>query len=67
MIGVDPDFREKGLGRNVLLSGLDYLKSKGIVKVELTADGEDPIPGRLYESVGFKEGMKMLWYEKKLM
>ena len=67
MIGVDPDFREKGLGRNVLLSGLDHLKSKGIVKVELTADGEDPVPGRLYESVGFKKGMKMLWYEKKLM
>jgi len=67
MIGVDPDFRKKGLGRNVLLSGLDHLKGKEITKVVLTADGEDPVPRGLYESVGFRETMKMQWYEKKLL
>jgi mycothiol synthase len=67
MIGVDPDFRTRGLGRNLLLLGLNHLKRKGIEKVELTADGEDPVPRRLYESVGFKEMIKMLWYEKKLI
>lgn len=67
MIGVDPDLRNKGLGRNVLLKGLSHLKRKGIVNVELTADGEDPAARRLYESVGFKEGMKTEWYEKKLI
>jgi mycothiol synthase len=67
MIGVDPDLRNKGLGRNVLLTGLSHLKRKGVVNVELAADGEDPLARRLYESVGFKEGMKTQWYEKKLM
>ena len=67
MIGVDPDFRQKGLGRNMLLSGLHHLKGKGLAKVELTADGEDPVPRGLYEPVGFKETTKMRWYEKKLV
>ena len=67
MIGVDPDLRNKGLGRKVLLKGLSHLKRKGIGNVELTADGEDPAARRLYESVGFKEGMKTEWYQKKLI
>lgn len=66
MIGVDPDFRARGLGRKVLLSGLNHLNRKGITKVVLTADGEDPIARGLYESIGFKETAKMLWYEKCL-
>lgn len=66
MLGVDPDFRKKGIGRNVLLAGLSHLKSKGIIEVELTADGENRGVLRLYESVGFKEWMKSEWYEKAL-
>ena len=66
MIGVNPDFRKKGLGRIVLLSGLQHLKNKGLTKVVLTADAEDPIARGLYESVGFKETTKMRWYEKRL-
>jgi mycothiol synthase len=67
MIGVDPDFRRQGIGRNVLLAGLSHLKRKGITIVGLTADGEDRAAHRLYESVGFKEGMITQWYEKKLV
>lgn len=66
MIGVDPDFRKKGLGRIILLSGLHHLKRKGIAKVVLAVDSEDPIARGLYESIGFNETTKMLWYEKKL-
>jgi mycothiol synthase len=67
MIGVDPYLRSKGLGRKVLLKGLSHLKHKGIVRVELTADGQEPAARRLYHSVGFKEGLKTEWYEKKLI
>ncbi len=66
MLGVDPDFRNQGIGRTVLLAGLSHLKSKGITHIELTTDGEDPVAGRLYESVGFKESMILEWYETKL-
>ena len=67
MLGVDPDFRNKGIGRNVLLAGLADLKNKGVAAVELTADGEEPAAMGLYESVGFKVCSRIEWYQKKLI
>jgi mycothiol synthase len=67
MLGVDPDFRKQGVGRNVLLAGLSHLKYKGITIVELTTDGEDPVAYRLYESIGFKKSMILEWYERRLI
>ena len=67
MLGVDPDFRKKGIGRNILLAGLADLNSKGVTIVELTADGEEPVAMGLYESVGFKVCSRSEWYEKKLI
>jgi len=67
MLGVDPDYRKKGIGRNVLLAGLADLKSKGVTIVELTADGEDSVAMGLYESVGFEVCSCSEWYEKKLV
>ncbi len=67
MLGVDPDFRKKGIGRNVLLSGLADLKSRGATIVELTADGEGPAALGLYKSVEFKIYSRVEWYEKKLI
>ena len=66
MLGVDPDFRKRGIGRNVLLAGLSHLKSKGVTLVELTADDEEQVAMGLYESVGFKVCSRTEWYEKKL-
>jgi mycothiol synthase len=66
MLGVDPDFRRKGIGRNVLLAGLSYLSSNGVTVVELTADGEDLKALALYGSVGFEVYSRSEWYEKKL-
>lgn len=67
MLGVDPDFRKQGVGRNVLLAGLSHLKGKGITIIELTTDGEDPVASPLYESVGFQEMTIFEWYEKNLV
>jgi len=66
MLGVDPDFRQQSIGRNVLMAGLSYLKHKGVEIVELTADGEMPAALALYESAGFKKYMRTEWYEKRL-
>jgi mycothiol synthase len=66
MLGADPDYRNKGIGRNVLLAGLADLKSKEVNIVELTADGEDPVALGLYESVGFEVFSRSEWYQKKL-
>jgi mycothiol synthase len=67
MMGVDPEYRSKGIGKKVLLAGLKYLRCKNICRVELTVDKENPAARGLYESVGFKESMVLEWYEKKLI
>ena len=66
MLGVDPDYREKGIGRDVLLAGLADLKRKGVSIVNLSADGEEPVALGLYKSVGFEVCSRNEWYEKKL-
>lgn len=66
MLGMDPDYRGGGLGRQLLLVGLSYLKSKGLRVVELTVDGENKVACALYKSVGFKLWTSSLWYEKRL-
>jgi mycothiol synthase len=66
MLGVDPDYRGKGIGRDVLLSGLANLKRAGVSIVNLSADGEDPVARGLYESVGFEVCSRNEWYERRL-
>lgn len=66
MLGVDPDYRGKGIGRKVLLTGLSHLKNKGIQISELTVDSENKAACSLYYSVGFNIRTRSLWYEKSI-
>jgi len=66
MLGVDPDFRQLHIGRDVLTAGLCYLKRQGVGTVELMADSEMPAALALYDSAGFEEFMRAEWYQKKL-
>ncbi|MBI2287506.1 MAG: GNAT family N-acetyltransferase [Chloroflexi bacterium] len=66
MLGVDPDYRGRGVGKRVLLAGLDYLKCKGLSVVELTVDSENKVAYALYRSVGFELQASSLWYEKAI-
>ena len=66
MLGVDPDHRGKGIGKEVLLAGLSYLKSKGLGFVELTVDSKNKAARALYRPAGFQIRARSLWYEKAL-
>ena len=66
MLGVDPDYRGKGVGKKVLLNGLVQLKSRGVRIVVLTVDNENKVARALYQSVGFKFRASSLWYQKDL-
>ena len=64
MLGVDPDYRGKEIGKRVLLAGLARLKSKSLPVAELTVDSENKAACALYKSIGFKVRTSSLWYEK---
>jgi ribosomal protein S18 acetylase RimI-like enzyme len=64
MLGVDPDYRNREIGKAVLLNGLEDLEGKGVDIVELTVDSQNPAACSLYESVGFEIFAKTEWYEK---
>jgi len=66
MLGVDPDYRERGLGRQLLFVGLSYLRSKSLRVAVLTVDSENKAARVLYRSVGFELWKSSLWYEKRL-
>ena len=66
MIGTDPDYRGRGVGRRVLLAGLAHLKNRGMQVTELTVDSENEAARVLYQSVGFEVRTSSLWYEKAI-
>ena len=64
MLGVDPCYRGRGVGKQVLLAGLSHLKSKGLQVVELSVDSENKVARALYRSIGFEIKASTFWYEK---
>lgn len=66
MLGVDSDYRGRGIGKGVLLAGLFYLKSKGFQVAELTVDSRNRVACTLYRSVGFNVLTSTLWYKKAI-
>jgi mycothiol synthase len=66
MLGVDPDYRSRGIGRLALQAGLTYLEDKSIRVVELTVDSENLVGFSLYKSFGFQVTARSLYYEKKV-
>ncbi len=64
MLGVDPDYQGRGLGRELLLTGLSFLRGKGHDTAQLTVDSENTVAYNLYRSVGFTLRDASLWYEK---
>ncbi len=54
VIAVDPGWHGRGLGRYLLLAGLDRLRAQGASRVSLFCDGANAAALRLYESLGFQ-------------
>ena len=54
VIAVDPDFAGKGLGRELVLAGLDWLARRGLTVGMLYVDTSNTPAVRLYEKLGFE-------------
>ncbi len=66
MMGVDPDYRGRGLGRAITVAGIEYLGQRGMKEIELSVDSRNSDAKRLYLSVGFKRKGTTLWYQRRL-
>lgn len=53
VLGVDPDFQGQGLGRELLLRGLEWLAAAGITTAMLYVYSDNLSALRMYEKLGF--------------
>jgi mycothiol synthase len=53
VVAVDPDFQSRGLGRQLVLAGLDYLASAGLTVGMLYVDASNRAAVKLYIDLGF--------------
>jgi mycothiol synthase len=63
-LGIVAGYRQRGLGRALLLHALHDLQTRGQLAAELEVDGPNASAKRLYESVGFYEKEEICWYRK---
>ena len=54
MIATDPTIHRKGLGRGLVLAGLDHLADRGLTVGMLYVDASNTPAARLYETLGFR-------------
>jgi ribosomal protein S18 acetylase RimI-like enzyme len=66
-LGTRRGFRRQGLGRAMLLAGMQQLKAIGMEGAKLGVDAQNPSEaGKLYESVGFRKLYTDVVYLKNL-
>jgi mycothiol synthase len=64
VIGVAPEAQGGGLGRALLLTGLDHLRGRGLDDVVLYVDGDNSPAVSLYERLGFTRRAVDVMYQR---
>lgn len=65
VVGVDPDYRRRGLGKSLTLTGLKYLQRKDLHLATLYVDANDSAAVNLYRNLGFMESGRDVLYRAK--
>jgi len=63
---VHPQHRGRGLGKALLLAGLQWLRQQGATLATLAVDGANERAKHLYELVGFITRRTDAWYRRYL-
>ncbi len=66
MLGVSPESRGMGLGKEIIGAGLSHLRDKKVSEVELTVDSDNRRALKLYRSFGFHKCLETIWYELQI-
>jgi mycothiol synthase len=64
VMGVDPDLKRQGIGREVTLAGLHFMQDHGIFSAMLYVDAANEAALGLYRSLGFTEWGRDVLYRK---
>ena len=52
-VSVDPDHRFKDYGRQIMTAAEDWLRARGIVKLQLMVRGDNRAAVKFYEAIGY--------------
>ncbi|HVN51632.1 MAG TPA: mycothiol synthase [Acidimicrobiales bacterium] len=66
VIGVDPPAHGRGLGRALVLAGLDWLSAQGLHDAMLYVESDNTAARSLYASMGFGEHQSHRWWRRSL-
>ena len=66
IIGTHPTYRNRGIGRAMLLAGLQQLKAHGMGTAILGTSSENEQGQSIYYATGFEVKYRSLWYTKKV-
>jgi ribosomal protein S18 acetylase RimI-like enzyme len=60
-VTVDPDHRNKGYGRAIMTSAEDWLRARGIQKLQLMVRGDNAEVHAFYESLGYYDQERVIF------
>lgn len=60
-VTVDPDHRYKGYGRKIMTAAEDWLRARGIRKLQLMVRGDNLKVHAFYESIGYGEQPRVVF------
>jgi ribosomal protein S18 acetylase RimI-like enzyme len=64
LVGVSPQARRKGIGKNLVLSAMDWFRTQGVHTVTVVTQGNNQAAQRLYQQCGFLSQDLQIWYHK---